>query len=124
LRRETSSPSQSRINTAIDLGTEREENLRAGKFLLGLLRLNSNFVFDRLYRFRTNGDKLDAHSHAPEAVANLASSLDYNPGSCEPEAQFQNRTLGIFIAGVDEHAMWAKVRRPNANVLLEAFIYH
>ncbi len=95
-----------------------------GECLLSALRLNSNFIFDCFYGLGTNGDKLDAHSYAPEAIADLASSLDHDSGSREAEAQFQDCSLGILIARVDEHAVRAQVRGPYANVFLESFVNH
>jgi hypothetical protein len=95
---------------------------RRTKRKLGVLRLNSNFVFDRANGFGRDGDKLDAHPYALEAIPDFASSLDLDSGSRKPEAQFQDRAFGILRSRVDEHAVRAKVRRPDANVFLEAFV--
>src|ERR1700688_3947680 len=112
------------MNTHIDLRIEWGENSGASECRLGGLRIHSNFIFDCLHEFGRNGDKFDAHSYSPEAIADLAASLEHDAGSREPEAQFQDRALRILRARVDEHAMQAKVRRPNGNVLLEAFVNH
>jgi hypothetical protein len=89
-----------------------------------MLRLKSNLIFDRANEFGRYCDKLDAYPHALEAIADLASSLDYDAGSRKPEAKLQDRALGIFLACIDEHAVRAKVGRPNPNVFLESFINH
>jgi hypothetical protein len=112
------------MNTAIDLVIEREDTWAEGQWQLGRLRQNSNFVFDCLDGFGGDADELDAYSHSLEAIADLAASLDRDAGSREPEAEFQDRALRIFRAGVDEHAVRAKVRRPNTNVFLEPFVNH
>lgn len=95
-----------------------------GEYQLLVLRLKSNLIFDRANEFGRNGDKLDAYPHALEAITDLASSLDYDAGSREPEAQFQDRALGILGACVDEHAVRAQVRGPNINVFFESFVNH
>jgi hypothetical protein len=88
------------------------------------LRLKSNFVFDGLDGFGGNAEEFDAYSYSPEAIADLAPSLDHDAASREPEAKFQDRALRILRAGVDEHAVRAQVRRPNTNVFLESFVDH
>jgi hypothetical protein len=88
------------------------------------MRLNPNLIFDGPYIFGRNGHKFDAYPHSPEAIADLAASLDHDAGSREPEAQFQNRTFRILCSRVNEHAVRADVGRPDTDVFLEAFVDH
>src|SRR6266851_7085253 len=91
---------------------------------LSVVRHNSNFILDRANGFGVDADEFDAYPYSLEAIAHLAASLDRDAGTREPEAEFQDRALGILRAGVDEHAVRANVWRPNADVFLESFVDH
>jgi hypothetical protein len=112
------------MNHSRDLETEYGWDSNLILIALFTLHLKPNFMLDCLYRFRRNGEEFHANANAPEAIADFAPSLNYDPRTRKPESQFQDSAFRIIIAGVNEHAVRAKVGRPNANIFLETFVDH
>ena len=83
-----------------------------------------HFPFNCTCSFRPNADELNADPYTGKAIANFATSLDFDIRPRQAKSEVDDCAFGETCRSVYKHSMQADVGRAEPNIITPAFVVH